>query len=209
MDRSVDKNALAGQPQPGMVVLALLFALPTCALGLAVVASWPVMLATSICLASGVVYSVGPRLKRFPVLGTLLNVTNFAPLLWVGLASAEIPVGLTSLTAAFVGLLLQNQLIHEAADREEDARGRVVTTVRAFGERTAAALSALLGLAVTFAAADALLAVAFAFACVFVLGFPFVLAAKGADPLAMGRARHAHRLASLVAGGALFLAMQL
>ncbi len=205
MDRSVEKNALAGQLRPGVHVHAVLFALSATAVGLSLSAPWPVTLATAICLASGVVYSVGPRLKQYPVVGTLLNVTNFAPLLWVGLSAEEIPAGLGPLTLAFVGLLLQNQLIHEAADRDEDARGRVVTTVRAFGERASAIFAAGLGLVV--ASAPDGLVLSSLLGLVFVAGFPLALALRGRDARLMNRVRRLHRLASVAAGAAAFVAV--
>ncbi len=207
MDGSADKNALVGSARTHSSVHAILFALAAAALLLAFASPWPVTIATSICLASGVAYSIGPRLKRFPIVGTLLNVSNFAPLLWVGLATAEPAPGLWPLTAAFVGLLLQNQLLHEAADREEDARGRVITTVRAFGDRAAGGLAALLGTIVVLSASARFEGALFALA--FVALFPLLLVFRGSDAKAMGAARRLHRFASLAAGGALFLSTQL
>jgi 4-hydroxybenzoate polyprenyltransferase len=164
-------------------------------------------LATAICLASGVLYSVGPRLKRYPVLGTLSNVTNFAPLLWVGASSSGgTAPGLSPLAVAFVCLLLQNQLLHEAADRQEDVRARVCTTVLLVGERRAALVAAVLGAGLLAAARPAhAFAVALGpLAAAYVVFFPLVLAARGSDPTAMNRARMAHRACSVVTGGLLF-----
>jgi len=210
MDRSAAKNPLAGAPMVGHHVHGVLFVLAAIAVGLSVTAPLPVVIATLTCLASGAVYSVGPRLKRFPVVCTFLNATNFAPLLWVGLVTDAAPVGLWALTLAFTALLLQNQLLHEAADREEDAQGRIVTTVRAFGSAAAAGTALLLGLAASvtaFAAGVSLLVVPFV--AVFGVGFPLVLARRGDDSLWMAAARRHHRLAAVVAGALFFLALRL
>src|SRR5262249_36816558 len=108
MDASVEKNPLIGGDRAPSHRLAL-GALFATAAGLSLTGPWPVRAATAICLVSGVVYSVGPRLKRLPLLGTLANTTNFAPLLWVGIAGERAPDGMAPLTLAFTCLLLQNQ----------------------------------------------------------------------------------------------------
>jgi 4-hydroxybenzoate polyprenyltransferase len=166
-----------------------------------------VLCATATCLASGAAYSVGPRLKRFPALGTLANATNFAPLLWVGLARDVAPTKLPWLTAVFVCLLLQNQLLHEAADCDEDRVGAVRTTVAAFGSTAAAGLAALLGCGAVVtmgAAGHAALGVAASLPCICL--FPGALAWRGRDARWMARARVAHRACSLAIGALLFAA---
>jgi len=162
--------------------------------------------ATAVSLASGVVYSVGPRLKRYPLLGTLANVTNFAPLLWVGVAAGAQPPGLRAVAAGFVCLLLQNQLLHEAADRQEDRAGHVRTTVLLLGEGRSALVASLLGAALLAAVrtARAFGAVAGPLALAYVVAFPLALALRGADAAAMNRARAAHRACSVLTGGLLF-----
>ena len=102
---------------PALWVLALV------AVGLAATGPWVTLAATLLARSSGIVYSVGPRLKRYPVVGTLTNATNFTPLLWVGLPASGATDGTMILTQAFLLLLLQNQLLHEAADRDDDLRG--------------------------------------------------------------------------------------
>src|SRR5262249_15532082 len=87
-------------------------------------------------LAAATLYSAGPRVKAWPVAGTLLNTAICAPLL--GLAApdgASLPPGASVLSTTFVGLILQSQILHEAADAGEDARGRVLTTARLLGPR--------------------------------------------------------------------------
>src|SRR5262249_15234378 len=86
--------------------------------------------AAAISLASATVYSTGPRAKRVPVVGTLLNLGIFAPLLWLG---RERPLWIE--VVAFAVLLLQNQLLHERADAAEDAAAGVHSTASALGER--------------------------------------------------------------------------
>lgn len=205
-DRHMDDPAKrvahdADDPRPVLTLLAI------AALGLSSMGPPAALCATAICLLSGWVYSVGPRLKAYPVVGTLLNATNFAPLLLVGLSRADFPRHLTPLTISFVALLLQNQLLHEAADAAEDARGEVVTTARAVGPRATALFAAAVGAALpaTIANGGHLIAAVVA-AIAFVGVFPVVLARSGHDLAAMRRARQAHRVASMVAGALVFLA---
>jgi 4-hydroxybenzoate polyprenyltransferase len=210
MDASVEKNPLAGgEPSPSHRLA--LAALLTAALGLSLTGPWPVLAAAAICLGSGVVYSVGPRLKRIPVLGTLANTTNFAPLLWVGIAGSGAPSGMAKLTLAFTCLLLQNQLLHEAADRDEDRRGRVHTSVLVFGPRASAAAAALLGAGAALSAAGtgALSGLAFGIAPVFGAAFPLALARFGEDARAMARTRIVHRACCVVTGALIFVCLRL
>src|SRR5262249_19989840 len=157
------------------------------------------------------VYSVGPRLKRIPVLGTLANTTNFAPLLWVGIAAPRAPLGMAPLTLAFTCLLLQNQLLHEAADRDEDRRGQIRTSVLVFGPRACAVAPALLGGGAALIAAwpAALSWLPWVIVPVFGAAFPLVLARHGDAASAMAGARRAHRLCSLVTGTLIFACLRL
>jgi 4-hydroxybenzoate polyprenyltransferase len=110
--------------------LALVLVAGGAALTLSLLLSPVVRAAAAISLASATVYSVGPRAKRVPVLGTLLNLGIFAPLLWLG---RERPLAIE--VVAFAVLLLQNQLLHERADAAEDAAAGVRSTAWALGER--------------------------------------------------------------------------
>jgi 4-hydroxybenzoate polyprenyltransferase len=209
-DRETDdatKNPLAAEgvdrrsasPAFGVPVLA------SAALGLAMLGPRIAVLATAVCLASGWAYSVGPRLKAYPILGTLLNASSFAPLLLVGTNATELPAALRSLSLGFVGLLLQNQLLHEAADTLEDARGNVATTVRTLGTGTTAWGAALLGLVVPYLMVECgQIALACVSTIVFVVSFPASLARHGDRPAWMRRARRVHRWVSLVIGALLF-----
>jgi 4-hydroxybenzoate polyprenyltransferase len=207
-DRETDdaaKNPLAGEGVDRRSVSFGVPVLASAALGLAMLGPRIAVLATFVCLLSGWAYSVGPRLKAYPILGTLLNASSFAPLLLVGTNATELPAALGWLSLGFVGLLLQNQLLHEAADTVEDARGNLATTVRTLGTRTTAWGAALLGLVVPYLMiACGQIALACASAIVFVVSFPAILARHGDRPAWMRRARRVHRWVSLVTGALLF-----
>ncbi|HEY3498825.1 MAG TPA: UbiA family prenyltransferase, partial [Polyangiaceae bacterium] len=180
------------------------------ALVLAATAPWPVWIATVVCVASGWAYSTGPRLKARPLLGSALNVTNFVPLLFLGLSSDALPLGMLALAGVFGCLLLQNQLLHEAADVEADRRGRVHTTFLLLGPKGSACLALLLGVAAAVpslrlaldTAGPAAIGVTVLVLPSLVL-FPIWLGRRGADSQSMARARALHRGASLLLGAAL------
>lgn len=209
LDRDATKNpfALAStQTLDRLTVLSLMLAVT--AVALASAGGLVPLLATSTSVLAGWLYSTGPRLKRFPVVGTLLNVACFAPLLFVGTSRTPPPVA-SLLALAFTGLLLENQLLHEAADGRDDAAGAVRTTFLAIGPRAAAAFAALAGLlpvtAIASASPDEFGAlVAGATALVVVVFVPRTLLRFGVDPRRMARARLLHRLASVVVGALLF-----
>jgi 4-hydroxybenzoate polyprenyltransferase len=210
-DRHMDdpaKNALAGDRGAAGRAVLLAIALAAAALVLSAFGPAVALGATLVCLASGSLYSIGPRLKAYPVLGTLMNGTHFAPLLLVGAAPSGAPGGVGVLALTFVALLLQNQLLHEAADASDDERGRVLTTTRLFGVRAAAWLSAALGTAAAAAVAGAGHPLAGVVAgLVFVGLFPALLLKAGANGAAMRGVRRAHRVASAIAGAALFASL--
>ena len=210
MDASAEKNPLISSPPAAGRVVVVLAALALAALALAARAPRPVLVATLVILSSGLVYSVGPRLKRLPLVGTLMNATNFAPLLWMGLAG-EAPVpGLWLLTLVFSGLVLQNQVLHEAADRAEDARGGIRTTARVLGVRGAALSIGLFGsLSVALVATTPGLAwLALVLVPPFAIAFPLVALRHGARDGWMRRARRAHRVCAIVAGAVVFLTVR-
>jgi 4-hydroxybenzoate polyprenyltransferase len=107
------------------------------------------------------------------------------------------------LAVAFACLLLQNQLIHEAADRGEDRAGGVHTTVMLLGREGSAMAAAALGLLAVLAAWRAGMS-PWLPALVYVAGFPVVLARSGDDERRMAQVRMAHRALSIVFGAALF-----
>ena len=209
MDRRGGKNPLAGfrgRTGPYRAVIVVLGAI---ALVLSASGSFPAIVATATALTSGTLYSVGPRLKRFPIVCTLLNVGCFAPLLFVGTPDREIFQVQWALGAAFVALLLQNQLLHEAADAEDDARGGVRTTFSVLGPAGTAVLAMLLGSGLVLAAlcvlvlrgAPAALALS---ATPFVVIFPWSLARHGSNAQRMLRTRTTHRMSSAALGALLF-----
>jgi 4-hydroxybenzoate polyprenyltransferase len=189
----------------------LLFGLIAASVGLALLSPWPARLATLLCLAFGCIYSIGPRIKSIPIVGSLTNLANFGPLLFVGMQNASLPPGFAFLALAFAALLLQNQLIHEAADSVEDRRGGVRTTWMMLGPARTAWLAALLGLAATGAAASLLSPFApqtMVALClgVFGVGFPLLLARRGVESRVATRLRIAHRGCALLFGMGLFVA---
>jgi 4-hydroxybenzoate polyprenyltransferase len=201
LDRDTAKNPFIGDRPDLRTHAALVVLLTACVGALCLTAPWLVSVASGICLLSGLVYSVGPRLKRYPVIGTLMNVTHFAPLLWVGLASASALPGLWGLTAVFSCLILQSQLVHELEDRRDDADGGVVTTALWLGSRKVALVMVML--ATLAAALTAVVAhhaaAAAAVAAVFGAAVPLAVL-RGVSP---GRVRMWHRWSAVVFGAVL------
>lgn len=209
LDRDAAKNPFAGLTTTTIETLrGVAWAFAVAALGLAALGGGVSLAATATSVSAGWLYSSGPRLKRFPVVGTLLNVVCFAPLIFVG-ARGALPPATPLVTLAFTGLLLGNQLLHEAADAHDDAAGRVRTTFLALGPRGAAAFAAVAGALPALALALALpgairSALTAAAILVFVVVVPAALALRGADAHHMARARLLHRVASVAVGALLF-----
>jgi 4-hydroxybenzoate polyprenyltransferase len=178
---------------------------------LAALSPWPARLATLFCLVWGCLYSMGPRLKSIPITGSLANAVGFASLLFVGMRSPALPPRFGCIVLAFAALLLQNQLIHEAADNGEDRAGGVRTTWLLLGPRWTALLVAVAGLGATAAAAGVmshsrytpLLVVTGA---AFGVAFPLRLASPGLESNQAARLRVAHRWCAVVFGAGLFTA---
>jgi len=191
--------ATGGRP-PARATAAVLAA---AAVALAALGAPAGLLAALIAVASGTVYSVGPRLKGVPVLGTLANATNFVPLLWVGAATPD-PALARQLAPAFAGILLQSQLVHEAADAAGDARAGVHTTFLALGRGASVALAALFGawpLTATGLPDWARVALLVAYG----VAFPVALARCADVPARATLLRRWHRLAGVAVGAALFV----
>jgi 4-hydroxybenzoate polyprenyltransferase len=91
--------------------------------------------ATVVAVISSALYSGGPRLKARPVIGTLLNGGIFVPLCFLGASDTAVASPHVLLAVLFGALLLQNQIIHEAAHHAQDAEDGVMTTVARFGLR--------------------------------------------------------------------------
>jgi len=191
------------------MVAILLWALPLAALALGLTGPAIVWLSAAACALSGLLYSAGPCLKSWPVVGTAANLTNFMPLMFLGLDDFAALASRWPLVAAFGCLLLENQLLHEAADQQEDALAGRRTTFLWLGRRAAALLCA--GLGAGLAAAVLALPggpapwVAAACLAVFGLGVPWGLLGAGRAPARAARLRLLHRGLSLAAGSALYL----
>jgi len=204
MDRDAGKNPLTADAQIASCIPVLLM-LAVAPLSLAMTAPRTVLFATVLCLLSGVVYSVGPRLKCVPIVGTAINTANFAPLLWVGVGVTA-PSNLPGITALFCALLLQNQLLHEGADATEDRFGNVRTTFLTLGPSGAAVAAAVVGagiVASTWWLVGPVIAVSTVLPIFGVL-VPCLVWTRGASPTRMASARRWHRWASAVVGALAF-----
>ncbi len=203
-DRATDldrrKNPLAGSACPTSVTTVVV-STAGAALALGATAHRATLAAVAISLASSTVYSVGPRLKLIPGVGTLLNVGIFAPLLFFAIGEHS-PRSLTSLAIAFVALLLQNQLLHERADATEDEAARALTTARALGPTATTAIVFALGVGgvVVCAISAPSASLGWAAAATFAVATTCTFA-RGA----WTRRRALHRWVSFVAGAALFV----
>jgi len=215
MDLDARKNPfIAGGAAIDRRVRAALAALAAASLLLALAAPWPAQVATVVCLLFAWTYSMGPRLKRIPLVGSLANVGNFGPLLFVGMHGAALPPRFGAVAVSFSAVLLQNQLIHEAGDAAEDRRGALRTTWLTLGPAWTAALTAALGLGAAAAAAwvagpGLASAAALATGAVFGLAFPAALAWRGRQAEVAARLRLAHRGAAVLFGAALYAVWRL
>jgi 4-hydroxybenzoate polyprenyltransferase len=210
-DRELDRDAVKNPfvERDGRHALMICALLPALSLALACTGPRQVVIAVLVCIASGTVYSVGPRLKRVPLLGTLLNLTNFLPLLWFGGGAQASPRDSWILAAVFAGLLLQNQLIHEAADADDDEPSGVRTTFIAAGPRWSAVGLLLLGgaVAATILRGASLLALGLGAGALFGAAFPCALAVAGDRRPLLARVRFWHRWCCVATGATLFLCL--
>jgi 4-hydroxybenzoate polyprenyltransferase len=186
--------------------LVAMFAL---SLVLAVLGPWPVQLATVLCLICYMIYSAGPRLKSIPLVGSLINIGLFTPLLFIGMRDASLPTGFVAVMVVCSALVLETQLIHEAADQADDRAGGVRTTWLILGPRWTALIAALAGLTIAVASAGMVsaarsTAVAAIVTLIFAVTFPLLLAWHGGDPNRAARLRLAHRWCGVLLGAGLF-----
>jgi len=168
-----------------------------------------------IMLVAAAVYSAPPRLKRVPVVGTVWNAVMGVPGFFFagGLAAGRLPLG--PLVGLFALLLLVSQLLHEAADRDDDA-GQVRTIATEGGRRSAIAAALVLVLATPglawALAAGATHRGALSGACAaFALGWAAVLRRElGCDDRRrLRRLRLAYRYAAIGLGAVAFAALYL
>jgi 4-hydroxybenzoate polyprenyltransferase len=89
-------------------------------------------------------YTAGPRLKRVPVLGSLVQLAIYLPLMVIGMYR-ELNVMQIEIMAIFSILLLQNQLLRECSERDSDKTDGNVTTVVRFGVGFAEISTAVMG----------------------------------------------------------------
>lgn len=155
----------------------------------------------AICVAAGGLYSAGPRLKRWPLVGTLTNAAIFAPLL--ALVGGPRPPGFAGMSAVFVALLLQNQLLHERADADEDRRAGARTTAMLLGPAGLRRALGGLGLVGALAAWPGAAPASWAAGT---LGLAFGAACFGRGEAATERRRH--RAVALLAGAAMWALAQ-
>ncbi len=118
---------------------AILLSIPPFVASLAVLAALAPMglLPGTALLVAATLYSAPPRLKRFPVLGTLWNLLVGVPGFFFASRPSVGELPLRPLVGLFAVLLLGSQLIHEAQDRDDDVAGEVRTVATEGGRRTA------------------------------------------------------------------------
>ncbi|MCX4243657.1 UbiA family prenyltransferase [Paraliomyxa miuraensis] len=212
LDHSVSKNPFVRDHGPSRLHYALAVLMPCFASMLAASASSLVLVATLTSVVSGTMYSVGPRLKGHPIICTVLNVGCFAPLMLMGLAGEAVSPAQWALVATFSALLLQNQLLHEAADAKEDRDGGLQTTFGLLGPRgvvlaTAVAGAGVLAASWFLAQRAAVPTWLVAHAIPYVVVVPWLLWRCRADDARVAELRAYHRLASAVSGALLFVAV--
>lgn len=210
LDHSATKNPFVRAHRPSLLHYALAVTMPCLALALAASASSLVLWAALISIVSGTMYSVGPRLKGYPIICTVLNVGCFAPLMLLGLDGNDVSPAQWALVATFSALLLQNQLLHEAADAKEDRDGGLLTTFALLGPRGVALATAAMGvgvMATSWILAEQATASPWltAHAIPYVLVFPWLLWRYRSDDARVAELRSHHRLASAVSGVLLFV----
>ncbi|MFO0552188.1 MAG: UbiA family prenyltransferase [Polyangiaceae bacterium] len=93
--------------------------------------------AAFILAASATLYSAPPRLKRFVFVGTLWNLIVALPGFFFAARPPVLELPLRPLAGAFTVVLLASQLIHEAQDKDDDARAGVRTVATVAGRRAA------------------------------------------------------------------------
>ncbi len=202
-DRDARKNVLAGRAEvPTLAVAAVGAAGLGAASGAALLGREP-LVAVALSLLAATLYSVGPRLKHLPVAGLAANVLIFAPLMFTAVRPGDAPAPLAWLVAAFVALVVQNQLLHEQADAAEDAAAGALTTARWLGERGARGLIVACAGALVAAGATSRSPVAFAVA---LAGAAASIAVALAPRPAAWR-RRAHRYVAATVGASLFLVL--
>lgn len=219
-DDRVDKMWKAKNPVGGVFNRrqAILLSLPPAVASLVVLALLAPMgfLPGVALIVAATLYSAPPRLKRFPVLGTLWNLLVGVPgFFFAGRPSVgELP--LRPLVGLFMALLLGSQLIHEAQDRDDDVVGEVKTVATEGGRRTALIAASALVLSTPliawWLAAGVDRRVEITAACaVFAVGWALRLRSRMRceDGAELKRLRLHYRYSAICLGAVVFAAMRL
>jgi 4-hydroxybenzoate polyprenyltransferase len=203
MDRDAAKNALAGLAAVPREAALLVAACALAAVGIAATLTPVALLGAGMSLVAATLYSAQPRLKRLPLVGTLVNVLIFAPLPLLAAVGPPSP-GMLFLTYCFYVLLTQNQILHELADSDEDVTAGVRTTGVVVGATGVRAIAVVLGplAALLLWRMQATGSVALLTAALGLCGGATMVAL--ADVRRARQLRVAHRWYSLVVGGVLF-----
>jgi hypothetical protein len=142
-----------------------------------------------------------------------MNLTNFLPLLFVGMPHPAPSPRLIALAASFGAMLLQNQLIHEAGDAPEDRRGALRTTYLRAGLIGTTLLAAVCGVATLLAGVWAVGQLERSYwialhALPYVLLFPILMLAFGDSPPRMRAMRKVQRWFAVASGALLFIGLR-
>jgi 4-hydroxybenzoate polyprenyltransferase len=204
MDTDRSKNPLVAIERVPKGASWFVHCIAVVALALSLGISTLAFAACSLSIAAAATYSIGPRLKAVPVVGTLLNVPIFAPLFYVALDATPSSPAHSCLVGAFAALLLQNQLLHEIADRDDDASGGIRTTALMLGASRVRLLALPLGplAAVLLLLGQGVMGLRVILACGVTLGSLFFI--RG-SPRSANALRIAHRILSATVGAAAFV----
>jgi 4-hydroxybenzoate polyprenyltransferase len=144
MDRDEAKNALAGLVAVPLEAALLVAACALAAVAIAAALTPVALVGTGMSLVAATLYSAQLRLKRLPVVGTLVNGLIFAPLPFLAAAGPPSP-GMLFLACCFYVLVTQNQILHELMDSQEDATAGVRTTGVVVGPTGVRVIAVILG----------------------------------------------------------------
>lgn len=192
---------------------ALLWSLPAALGSLVVSVAWAPSRwhVTALLLVAATAYSAPPRLKRVPLVGTLWNVVLALPGLTLADAPRAAHPSFGALAGTFSLMLLASQLIHEAADRDDDRVGGVSTIAVVAGARgalfaAALCLAALTPVAWWLARAMAHRALFTAALCLFAAPWSAALTSRALrnDPHELRALRLRYRHTAVAAGAVAF-----
>lgn len=168
-----------------------------------------------VLIIAATLYSAPPRLKRFPVLGTLWNLLVGVPGFFFASRPSVGELPLRPLVGLFAVLLLGSQLIHEAQDRDDDVVGDVKTVATEGGRRTALVAASALVIATPgiawWLAAGVERRVEITAACaVFAIGWGALLWSRlrCEDGAELKRLRLRYRYSAICLGAVVFAAMR-